>query len=628
MPLGSAIGRLRRRLVLAAPALALLALAADATAATPATGAELYARHCASCHEGGVPKAPHTMFLQMMAADAIHDALTAGVMQAQAANLAAAERVAIAEHLAGQTVAEARSRAPLARCDANAARFDLGDSPAAIGWGMDGDNSRFVPAAVAGLAAEDVPQLELRWAFAFPQAQRVRSQPLVALGAVFVGSQNGTVYALDAATGCVRWEFRASAEVRTGLLLAPGAAGRPPAARPLLYFGDLLARVYAVDAQTGALVWSVKVDEHPNATVTATPALHEGRLYVAVSSLEVSSAADPKYPCCSFRGSIHALDAASGATVWKSYTIADAPRTVGTTRVGTPILAPSGAPIWNTPVVDDARGLLYAGTGENYSSPAGPTSDAVLAFRLEDGALQWSRQKTAGDAWNVACMIEGNPNCPAEDGPDYDFGAATILARVGDGRTLLLAGQKSGDVYALDLEAQGTPLWRQKVGRGGIQGGVHFGMALAGERLFVPISDKDMAGRQYDRPARPGLYALDVRSGRVLWESPADDVCAGRRFCAPGIGQAITAIPGVVFAGHMDGRLRAYDATSGRVLWQTDTTREIDALGGVRAHGGSFGGGAGPVVRRGLVFASSGYGMYEHMPGNVLLVYGVRASAR
>jgi polyvinyl alcohol dehydrogenase (cytochrome) len=618
------------------PALAVLALAVGGTAAgatpaadaAPVPGAALYARHCASCHEGGVPKAPHTMFLQMMAADAIHDALTAGVMQAQAAALAPQERVAVAEYLAGQTVAQARMRAPLPRCTANAARFDLTDPPTKTGWGMDGDNSRFVPAAVAGLAAADVPRLELRWAFAFPQAQRVRSQPLLALGAVFVGSQNGTVYALDAATGCVRWEFRASAEVRTGLVMAPWAAGRPPGARPLLYFGDLLARVYAVDAQTGALVWTVKVDEHPNATVTATPALHDGRLYVAVSSLEVSSAADPKYPCCSFRGSIHALDAGSGASVWKSYTIADAPRPVGTTRAGTPILAPSGAPIWNTPVIDDARGLLYAGTGENYSSPAGPTSDAVLAFRLEDGALQWSRQKTAGDAWNVACMIPDNPNCPAEDGPDYDFGAATIHARLGDGRSLLLAGQKSGDVYALDLEAQGAPVWRQKVGRGGIQGGVHFGMALGGERLFVPVSDKDMAARRYDRPARPGLYALDVRSGRMLWESPADDVCAGRQFCAPGISQAITAIPGVVFAGHMDGRLRAYDAATGRVLWQTDTTREVAALGGVRAHGGSFGGGAGPVVRRGLVFASSGYGMYEHMPGNLLLVYGVPDSGR
>ncbi|MFO0336922.1 MAG: PQQ-binding-like beta-propeller repeat protein [Pseudomonadota bacterium] len=620
---------MRRGALLAIAAAAIAWFVPAAFAAEPAAahpGARVYAQHCASCHEGGVPKSPHKMFLQLMATDAIHDALTVGVMQAQAAALSAEQRQAVAEYLTGTPLAEARNRPPLARCTGAAAEFDLRDSPAKAGWGMDGDNSRFIPTDVAGLGAADVPRLQLRWAFAFPQAQRVRSQPLVALGAVYVGSQNGTVYALDAATGCVRWEFRASAEVRTGLVMATWPAGEAPGERPLLHFGDLMARVYAVDARTGELVWSVKADDHPNATVTATPALHDGRLYVAVSSLEVSTAADPKYPCCSFRGSILALDAATGATAWKSYTIPEAPREVGRTRVGTPILAPSGAPSWNTPVVDARRGLLYAGTGENYSSPAGPTSDALLAFRLADGALVWARQKTAGDAWNVACMLPDNPNCPVEDGPDYDFGAATIHARLGE-RSLLLAGQKSGEVFALDLDRGGEPVWRRKVGRGGIQGGVHFGMALGGDRLFVPISDKDMAARVYEQPARPGLYALDALTGRLLWESPANDVCGGRPFCSPGIGQAITTIPGVVFAGHMDGRLRAYAADTGRVLWETDTTREVSAVNGMRARGGSFGGGAGPVVRRGLLLASSGYGIYEHMAGNVLLAYSVGTPA-
>lgn len=586
-------------------------------------GAALFAAHCATCHEGGVPKAPHTMFLQMMAADAILDAMNSGIMQSQAATLAPGQREAIAEYLAGETVADARNRPPPRHCEGPAAAFDLNDPPAHVGWGMDGNNSRFVPAAVAGLAAADVPRLELKWAFAFPRAQRVRSQPLVALGAVYVGSQNGTVYALDAATGCVRWQFRASAEVRTGLLMDPSKVRRGARTPPLLYFGDLMARVYAVDATTGRLAWSVKVDDHPNATITATPTLHGGRLYVSVSSLEVTSAADPKYPCCSFRGSVVALDDRDGRALWKSYTIPEAPRRVAFTAAGTPVLAPSGAPIWNTPVVDAKRGVLYAGTGENYSSPAGDTSDALLAFRLSDGKLLWARQKTRGDAWNVGCMLPDKPNCPHEDGPDYDFGAATILGRLSNGRSVLFAGQKSGDVFALDLARGGAPLWSRKVGRGGIQGGVHFGMALAGDTLFVPVSDKDMAARRYDVPARPGLYALDARTGEPRWQHPAEDVCNGRANCAPGISQAITAIPGVVFAGHMDGRVRAYDATDGRVLWENDTTREIVTISGMPARGGSMGGGAGPVVHRGTVLVSSGYGMYEHMPGNVLLAFAV-----
>jgi polyvinyl alcohol dehydrogenase (cytochrome) len=608
-------------LVLAAalPSVPRPAVAADAP--SPHPGAALFAKNCASCHEGGVPKAPHTMFLQMMAADAILDAMNVGIMQSQAAALSPTEREAVAEFLAGQTVAEARNRPQPRHCEGAAARFDLADPPAHVGWGLDGNNSRFVPANVAGLAAADVPKLKLKWAFAFPNAQRVRSQPLVALGAVYVGSQNGTVYALDAASGCVRWQFRASAEVRTAPLMDPDAPRRGPT--PLVYFGDLMARVYAVDATTGRLVWSVKVDEHPNATVTATPALHRGRLYVSVSSLEVTSAADPRYPCCTFRGSIVALDARTGKQAWKSYSIVETPRKVGTTPAGTAIIAPSGAPIWNTPVIDARRGVVYAGTGENYSSPAGDTSDALLAFRLRDGKLLWSRQKTKGDAWNVGCMmLPAKANCPHEDGPDYDFGAATILANVG-GRQVLFAGQKSGDVFALDVARGGEPLWSRKVGRGGIQGGVHFGMALAGDTLFVPISDKDMSARKYDVPALPGLYALDARTGEPRWSHPAEDVCAGRTGCAPGISQAITAIPGVVFAGHMDGRLRAYDARDGRVLWETDTTREVTTVSGQIARGGSMGGGAGPVVHRGLVLASSGYGIYEHMAGNVLLAFGV-----
>jgi polyvinyl alcohol dehydrogenase (cytochrome) len=602
------------------------ASAREAPAEPPGTGEKVYARVCADCHEGGIARAPHRLFLGMMPADGILLALEAGAMRQQAAMLSAEERRAVAEFLSGQTLASAQAANAAPSCDAAHGAFDLARAPQATAWGVTPENRRFVPPGTAGLVAADLPRLALRWAFAFPGAQRVRSQPTVALGAVFVGSQNGNVYALDRDTGCVRWTHRASAEVRTPVIVGPPRDGGRP---PLAFFADLIARVYAVDATTGELAWVVKADDHPNATVTGAPVLFQGRLYVPVSSLEVATAVDPRYPCCTFRGSVLAIDAVNGRVLWKTYTIDEPPSEVGKTAAGTPILAPSGAPVWNSPTIDAARRLLYVGSGENYSSPANDRSDALFALDLESGDIVWHRQKTRGDAWNVACMVKDNPNCPDEDGPDLDFGASTILARDRNGRDLLLAGQKSGDVYALDPQRRGEPVWHRKVGRGGIQGGVHFGMATDGERLYVPISDmrdEHADGKTYRDPARPGLYALDLTTGEPLWSQPADDVCAGREFCDPGISAAITAIPGAVIAGHMDGRLRAHEAATGRVLWEFDSTRDVRTTDGGTARGGSFGGGAGPVIRDGMLFAASGYGIYFHMPGNVLLAFAPRAA--
>jgi polyvinyl alcohol dehydrogenase (cytochrome) len=370
------------------------------------------------------------------------------------------------------------------------------------------------------------------------------------------------------------------------------------------------------------LLWMAKVDEHPNATITGTPALHEGVLYVPISSLEVTTAADAHYECCKFRGAVAALDSATGNVRWKAYSISEVPKPVRTTTLGTRIFAPSGAPVWNSPTIDTRRDLLYVGSGENYSSPADDRSDAVLAFRLRDGAFVWSRQMQAGDAWNVACMMHDNPNCPVENGPDVDVAAGTILARLPGGREVLLAGQKNGAVYGLDPSASGRLLWKQQVGRGGIQGGVHFGMAYADNRLFVPISDMRDGhdGRTYSSAPRPGLFALDPGTGAPLWSAEATDLCHGRQFCDPGISAPLTAIPGVVFAGHMDGLLRAYDTTDGKVIWSFDSSAEVQTVSGAKAHGGSVGG-AGFAIRDGYVVVDSGYGLYFHMPGNVLLVF-------
>jgi len=584
-------------------------------------GAAVYHGLCQNCHEGQAPKAPARTFLQMMTPEAIDRALTVGIMKQQAAALSAADKHNVAEYLSG-TPFGAAPAAIAPRCQGAAAQFDLAKKPDIVGWGEELDNDHFIPAAVAGLTAADIPRLKLKWAFAYPHTVRARSLPTFAYGALYVGSQDGTVYALDAATGCIRWTFQTSAEVRTPVIVPATDAALKPA-----FFGDILGRVHAVDAATGRELWQRRVDDHPSATITGAPVFHDGTLYVPVSSLEEATV-DPAYACCTFRGSVVAFDGATGKPRWKRYTIENPAVEVGATRVGTKIMAPSGASIWNSPTIDTARGLLYVGTGNNYTGPADSHSNSVLALNLKTGAVAWSWQVVAGDAWNVGCMV-GLDSCPKNSGPDFDIGSGTMLATLPDGEQRILVGLKSGMAMAIDPTTHDRSLWSNRVGRGSIQGGIQFGMAYDGERLYVPIADMGNAmdssqtARLADAgPARPGLYALDPTTGKLLWSTPADNVCRGRTFCDPGILASISAIPGAVFAGHMDGRIRAYDSKSGRVLWEYDTTTPVAALGGATAQGGSVGG-AGPVVHHGVVYMNSGYGMYFHMPGNMLAAFSV-----
>lgn len=612
-------------------ALCLIVAACDQEAADTAPvvavanpGEGLYQDNCGSCHNGGVYKAPHRMFLGMMAPDAILASMEGGIMAEQANALSTPQKRAVAEHIAGRSLDATIVAQPPPVCEDKS--LDLSQPPRQKGWGVDYRNSRFQPAATGGLSAADVPDLELKWAFAYPNAIQARSQPTVAGGTLFVGSQNGTIYALDAKSGCVRWTYRASAEVRTAISISYWAEGEQDT-RPIVYFGDILARAYAIDAQTGEEKWITKVDDHPNATITGAPVVVDDRLYVPVSSLEVVNAVDPAYECCTFRGSLVALDTADGSTVWKTYVIDRPASEAGVTTAGTRILAPSGAPIWNSPTVDLERRRLYAGTGENYSSPAGDTSDAIIAFDMDSGEIIWVNQATEGDAWNVACLSQytSDPaNCPAEDGPDFDFAASSILIEIEGGQDLLLAGQKSGDAMAIDPDT-GETVWREHVGRGGVQGGVHFGMAAEGSIVYIPINDmaypEDVTRYKFTTPARPGMFALNAETGEILWENLADDICDGLQFCNPGISSAVTAIPGAVIAGHLDGRLRIYGSHDGDVLWEYDTRQAVETVSGESAHGGSMSGG-GPTVADGMLYVNSGYGIYFHMPGNVLLAFG------
>ncbi len=570
-----------------------------------------YQERCAICHDGSVAKAPHRSLLSMLPPETILKATDGGLMKEEAQGLSRAQQIDLAEHLTGSRMGEHASK-PWPRCADQTASLGSGRASTYTTWGFTPTNTRHASAQTTKIANSEFAQLKPLWAMKFPGANRARSQPLLTNGVLFVGSHSGDVYALDQDTGCMHWSYPAAGEVRTGFSTATSGGVT------LLFFGDVLGNAYALDAANGELRWRARPDPHPNATITGSPTAHGDRVYVPVSSLEVSLAGNPAYECCTFRGSVVAYKAATGERLWQTYTITEPAKPTYKNRAGTQMYGPSGAVIWNSPAIDAARGQLYVGTGENMSSPATQTSDAIFAIGLDRGDVRWVFQATKHDAWNVSCGTDNDHSCPEEDGPDFDFGAAAMLVQTAVGE-LVVAGQKSGWVHALRPE-DGSVVWQQRVGRGGIQGGVHFGLAADEKRIYVPITD--MAdGRTYDFPDKPGLHALDSATGEVLWYAPAPtDVCGERQDCHPGISQAITVAGNAVLAGGMDGVFRIHDAVSGQLLYDLDTTQQFTTLTGEQTQGGSLGGSAGAVPQDGRVVVSSGYGIYNHMAGNLLLM--------
>ncbi len=589
-------------------------------------GGTLYLENCAGCHEGQIKKAPHFSLVQQMTPNAIFTAQESGLMKDQASALNSDEHQAIAEYITGIAMSDAPSLSDAKMCEAGSSSFDFNATPDVISWGVTPKNHRYQSTDVTGIKASDIPNLTLKWAFRYPGAIKARSQPLIAGGMLFVGSHAGIVYALDKDTGCMHWTFQAKGEVRNAIVSDQWTSG-DTTANPRLYFGDILGNIYAIEALTGKLVWSDRPDPHPSATITAALTPFEDKLFVPISSLEVTAAANPEYACCTFRGNLVSYQSATGKKNWQSYTITKEPYVSGQNSIGTDYIAPSGAPIWNTPSIDVKRRRLYAGTGENYSSPADGSSDAIIAFDLDSGKVLWKQQTTAGDAWNIGCEVPEEINCPPEDGPDYDFAAATIIAVDKNGKDIILSGQKSGEVFAMDPDNNGEIIWQNKVGRGGIQGGIHFGMALDGQQLYVPISDF-FGGDRWPGTPYPGMFALDITTGKALWYTETKDICDGLDNCFPGFSAAATAIEGGVIAGAMDGHLRAYDRESGKLIWDYDSLKSYDTIDGKTAKGGSFGGGQGPIFKDGMMYVNSGYGVYTHMGGNVLLAFELKKSAK
>jgi polyvinyl alcohol dehydrogenase (cytochrome) len=432
-------------------------------------------------------------------------------------------------------------------------------------------------------------------------------------GRIFVGSQNGTVYSMNAKSGCVYWTFPALASVRNAPVLAPRTGGGYTA-----YFGDLGGRTYAVDAATGKQLWMRKVEDHPYVRLTGAAVFYQDRLYVPVASLEEGMPRDPSYPCCSFRGSVVALNATDGSVIWKTYMITKPLKARGLNKGGVTQYGPSGAAIWSAPTIDPGRRRLYVGTGNGYTGPDQVTNDAIVALDMATGKITWVKQLSPKDIAYVDRCAPGpdNPECPEEQGPDFDFGNSPILTKLQSGREVIVVGQKSGVGWEIDPDRSGAVIWQYRAGVGGSLGGMEWGSAVDERNVYFPVSDI-----QREKPG--GLHAVSLATGERTWYAPPPPLmCKEPKGCNAALSAAITVIPGVVFAGSNDGGLRAFSTKDGSILWEYDTNRSFETVNKVPATGASIIG-PGPVVVGGMVYVNSGYGAYGGRPGNVLLAFGL-----
>ena len=608
-----------RRLLILLALIVVLSSGARSLLAQTRAGFILYEKYCATCHgtaaNGG--KLPDELKMRQMTSESIYEALT----KPPHTTLPPSDEVKkrIAGHLGERKVGVAQiadARLMLNQCPVNPPLGNLSSTPIWNGWGVDLTNGRFQPAKEADLNADQVPRLKLKWAFGFPGVEEVYGQPTVAAGRVFLGVDTGAVYSLDAATGCVYWSFQADASVRTAISIKP--IKKPESTTYGIYFGDLKANVYMLDAATGKQIWKVKVDEHPIARITGAPTLYQDRLYVPVSSLEERAAGiSTVYPCCTFRGSVLALDANTGSMLWKTYVIPDAPKPTRKTSKGIQQWGPAGGSVWSAPTIDPEHHAVYIGTGDSYNEPAYKTTDSIMALDMNTGKVLWSEQDTENDAWLSGC--EGSKlseNCPKNIGPDFDFGSSPILRTLADGHRILACGQKSGMVWGHDPDREGAVVWKTQLVEKLALGMITFGGAADDQNAYFGLRTG-------------GVAAVHLGNGAKKWFTPltgpttpgsAEDTGVP---AATGETAAITAIPGVVFSGGWDGMLRALSTDDGHVLWDYNTAHEFDTVNHVPAKGGSMGA-PGATVAGGMVFVGSGYVFGAGTPGNVLLAFAVQ----
>jgi polyvinyl alcohol dehydrogenase (cytochrome) len=576
-------------------------------------GEFVFTNVCSACHVsqsvgGGDSRAPHTETLRQFSPEHIYAALTTGKMQAQGAGLTDAQKRDVSEWLSARRLGAADAgdvKHMTNRCKVNPGLpAEALAGPRWNGWSPGMGNARYQDARNAGLTAADLPKLRLKWAFGLPNGVESYSQPSVVAGRVYFGSDSGQVYAVDAKSGCVYWSYLAGAGVRSAPVMARLGG------RFALYFADMKANAYAIDAHTGAQIWKVSADDQPLSRITGAAAVYGGKVFVSTSSSEEISGMQAKYECCRNRGTVSALDAATGKPLWKAYMLPP-PTQVGVTADGRRKWGPAGVGIWSAPSVDPKRGVLYIGTGDSFTAPAAPLSDSIVALDLKTGKVVWSHQATPNDVYMTGCGANAGPNCPAKQGPDWDFGSSAVLQTLADGRQVVVGGHKGGGVIALDPDNKGALLWGVNLAAKppSAGGDIVYGGAVGPAAAYYALQQTN------------AVAAVDAHTGKVLWKITPPASPEGRTE-RTGSAAAVTAAPGYVLSGGWDGVLRAYGAEDGRVLWSYDTVKPYTTVNGVEAKGGSLGA-PGATVAGGMLFVGSGYvGTHNGMPGNVILAFG------
>lgn len=583
-------------------------------------GRLVFESNCAVCHNGSPNSpAPTIELLASLPPETILRALNEGVMRYQGYELLTAEKNAVALYLSDKPFSVPVADSNLGQCKDNPGFTILSQVKQWNGYGPAVTNTAFQSTEAAGLTADSVAQLELKWAFGFPVgSSSAWSTPSIVSDRVFVGSHADGVYSLDAKSGCTYWHFSGRTGVRTAPIVAQFEKSKNGQAETYaVYFGDMMGYLYAIDAQTGEPLWETLTEEHSKVRITGTPVLHGGVLYVPVSSFERGFSSQMDYECCTFRGSVLAVDAATGAILWKTYLIPDQPQLTSRNEKGIDQFGPAGAAVWMSPTVDVERGLVYISGGNSYTTPSHSTTDSVVALNMQTGEPQWIVRGSSDQSDNSLCQM-GESFC--SDGIlDYpEFATTAMLATHSSARQLVIIGQKSGLAWALDPDQQGKPVWQYSAGRGGGLGGIEWGIAADEKNVYIPVSDNahEQAG---------GLHAIDLLTGERRWVAPPPSRFCGARTddCSAAQVSAIAVIPGVIFSGSNDGGIRAYSTDNGSIIWQFDTNRQFATVNGIAANGGSLMA-AGPTVVDGMLFVNSGYSTNGSRPGNVLLAFGIR----
>tara|TARA_R110002072_G_scaffold4663_8_gene32657 strand:- start:38275 stop:40146 length:1872 start_codon:yes stop_codon:yes gene_type:complete len=621
-----------RILGLSALALLLSSLAAHIYAQQPDAaahpGRDVYDRYCAACHEGGDPRAAAIETLQSMTADALRFTLVGGLMSAQGQGLTEEQREAVIDYLALDAVSDEWITENV--CSAERMGISLDHVSLASAGGNPGF-SRQLSAAQSGLDKDALANLELAWALGFPGVGGLRSSPVVAGSTLFYpAAATGRLLALDTESGCIKWAYDAGVSLRSSATLGETLND----GSRYLYVTDERARLHAVDPMSGQGVWVVsgEVDDGVHSRLTGAPLAYQDKLILPVSASGVQRGADPMHECCDGRGAVLALDAKTGERLWTYFTMPEASYTGEVNSAGARLRGPSGAPIWSSPSLDIKRGLIYVTTGENTSLPATTTSNAIIALDIDTGEVRWSFQAVANDVWNMACTgREYGPNCPSPEQSiikDWDFGGAAALVTLPDGTDRLVAGQKSGHLWALDPD-DGSVVWQQRMGNGGALGGNHWGIAVAGQNVILPINDPNGA-RLSDDVIKAGVYAFDIATGEPRWEFRSTPDCANGRdtrvegcLARYGFSAMPLVIDGAVVAGNIDGRIFVFDSASGDILFQYDSAIEFSTANGIEARGGSIDSHS-MAAGAGMLFVGSGYDRFRQQPGNVLLAFRPR----